>query len=219
MPSIPGSHSTTGASMGNTEQNLYGLVLAGGKSTRMGKDKAGIVYMDKPQLQVAYELLEQFCSKVFISSRKDQTIVPPCHLYPRIEDSPEYEGKGPLAGILSAMKLHPEPAWLVLACDLPFINVQTIENLLNHRHSGAIATAYRNHFDHLPEPLCAVWEKGYWGQIDRFFKHGVHCPRKVLLQSNAKLIELQSAHELDNINNPDEAIKAVEQIKTMQHKK
>jgi molybdopterin-guanine dinucleotide biosynthesis protein A len=203
---------TAGGVMMNEPQNFFGLILAGGKSSRMGKDKSVMVYHDKPQLQVAYELLELYCSKVYISSRQDQIFSPPCDLYSRINDAEPFENKGPIGGILSAMKKFPSVSWIVLACDLPFISSQTILNLLNHRDPGNIATAYRNRFDHLPEPLCAIWEKGYFSVIESYFLKGIHCPRKVLIHSKARLIDLQAIHELDNVNNPDEAIKALQHL-------
>ncbi len=199
--------------MTNPNQNLFGLVLAGGKSSRMGKDKSAIIYQDKPQLQVAYELLVPLCSKVFISSRQGQELIPPCQGYPRIDDDSEFEGKGPLSGILSAMNKYPDVSWLLLACDLPFITPKTIEYLLANRNAHALATSYRSQFDGLPEPLCAVWEKGNFEKIHAFFLKGIHCPRKILIQSNAHVLAQQSENELNNINNLDEQSWAIEFFK------
>lgn len=197
----------------NKDQKIYGLVLAGGKSTRMGTDKSQIVYSDKPQVEVAFELLSRFCAKVFLSSRRDQAQVKSYQSLPQLHDEPEFEGKGPLAGILSAMKRYPDVSWIVLACDLPFVTQRTIENLLVLRNQSAIATAYKSQYDGLPEPLCALWERGYFKDIQASFDAGISCPRKILIKGAVHLIDIQHAHELDNVNDPQEQKQAFKRLK------
>ena len=80
-------------------ENLYGLVLAGGKSSRMGRDKSLIVYHDKTQRDSVFEMLTTLCSSVYISSNKDQMSDKDS-----LVDEPEFENIGPLAGLLTAMK-------------------------------------------------------------------------------------------------------------------
>ena len=53
---------------------LYGLVLAGGKSSRMNQEKAKLSYHGKAQYLVCHDLLKQHCEKVFISARRDQNL-------------------------------------------------------------------------------------------------------------------------------------------------
>jgi molybdopterin-guanine dinucleotide biosynthesis protein A len=195
------------------DQKLYGLVLAGGKSSRMGTDKSGIVYSNKPQVQVAYELVSQFCSKVFLSTRRDQAGMAVYQPFEQLHDEPEFEGKGPLGGILSAMKLYPDASWLVLACDLPFITDNTLKHLLSNRNRSAIATAYKSQHDGLPEPLCAIWEVGHFKDIQKFFESGIHCPRKILINSGVHLLEIQIPNELDNVNDPTEQREALKRLR------
>jgi molybdopterin-guanine dinucleotide biosynthesis protein A len=183
---------------------LNGLILVGGKSSRMGKDKSVIDYHGKPQIDIAFDLLTPLCKKVFLSVRRSQANQNPYKKFPQVQDDPAFEDKGPLAGILSAMKKHPTAAWLVLACDLPFVAEDTLEHLLKHRDPSKIATAYKSSHDGLPEPLCALWEPGHYAAILQFFKEGVHCPRKVLIRSNPQILEPLDPKALDNINDPDE---------------
>lgn len=187
---------------------LFGLVLAGGKSSRMGQDKSQLVYFQKPQFQTAYELLEHVCAQVFVSSRLEQSEKAAFGNYPLIVDFPQYQDKGPLGGILSAMKTYPQAAWFVLACDLPFVCAQTLRHLTANRDLKAIATAFRSEHDGLPEPLCAVWEPGHIKRIEEFGTQGIQCPRKILIKSNAHLCDIQIKGELDNINSPQEAAQA-----------
>ena len=98
---------------------LHGLVLAGGRSTRMGRDKATLAYHGRSQLETAWALLAPRVSDRFVSVRPDQVGDPVRAQHPQIVDGPE--GLGPAAGILAAQRAHPQAAWLVLACDLPFL--------------------------------------------------------------------------------------------------
>ena len=183
---------------------IYGLILTGGKSTRMGKDKSLLNYHGKTQTEFCYELLKNFCDKVFISNRKDQALVDGHKRLPQIHDHDNYSGIGPLAGILSSMQEYPKASWLVLACDLPYVSAKTIEHLIERRNPKRLATAYQSSHDQLPEPLCAIYEPNFQRTILKFLKHGVHCPRKIMINSNVELLEPVDPLALNNINNPQE---------------
>jgi len=183
---------------------LNGLILAGGKSSRMGHDKSVMEYHGKPQIQVAFDLLSPLCRDVFLSTRRSQANLDLYKKFPQVHDDEQLEGEGPLAGILSAMRKQPTAAWLVLACDLPFVTPDTIRHLIKHRDPERIATAYKSSHDGLPEPLCAIWEPGHYAAILQFYKEGVCCPRKILIRSHAQILEPLDPKALDNINDPNE---------------
>ena len=184
--------------------SLYGLVLTGGKSSRMGKDKSLLNYHGKMQVEVCYDLLKNFCEKIFISNREDQAELPGHKGLPQIHDHQNYSGIGPLAGILSAMEEYPKTAWLVLACDLPYVSAATIQHLIQNRNPKQLATAYKSAQNQLPEPLCAIYEPEFYQAILKFLKQGIDCPRKIMINSDVKLLEQTDAAALDNINNPEE---------------
>ncbi len=185
-------------------KNLCGLVLTGGKSTRMNRDKASLEYHGKKQSVFCYELLTRFCDKVFISNRKDQEKEEGQQGFPQIHDLPAYEGIGPLAGILSAMTTHPNVAWLTLACDLPFVNEKTIQYLLDHRNPKKVATAFISTSDCLPEPLCAIYEPQAKDLLLSFFASAKACPRKFLINSDVELLKQPNPNALTNINTVEE---------------
>src|SRR6185437_16964450 len=110
---------------------VYGLVLAGGRSKRMQRDKAALPYAGRTQLERAIELIEPFVARVYVSVRPDQIDDPLRARFAQIVDSGETAG--PIAGILAAQSHHPEVAWLVLACDLPMLDAQTLQHLLASR--------------------------------------------------------------------------------------
>jgi molybdenum cofactor guanylyltransferase len=181
---------------------LFGLVLAGGASTRMQRDKATLMYHGRTQLAWAHELLAKFCAATFVSVRPDQRNEPSRAAFPQIVD--RQPGLGPLAGISTALLEHPKAAWLVVACDLPFLTESTLSHLIEQRDSGRIATAYRSHHDGLPEPLCAIWEPLAAEAVLAHLAAGKQCPRKLLINADCKLIDLADANALDNVNTIEE---------------
>ncbi|MBC7982381.1 MAG: NTP transferase domain-containing protein [Candidatus Obscuribacterales bacterium] len=181
---------------------LYGLVLAGGASTRMGRDKAALAYHGQSQLHWAFDLLAQTCARAFVSIRSDQCNEPLRAGLPQIVDA--QPGLGPLAGISAALASYPDVAWLILACDLPFLSSTSLEQLIAHRDPSRIATAYRSAHDGLPEPLCAIWEPAARGRVEEWLGAGKQCPRKLLINSNAALLDQLDPRGLDNINTPSE---------------
>ena len=182
--------------------SLYGLVLAGGRSTRMKRDKATLSYHGRSQLEWAVDLLAPHVQKVFVSVRPDQAGDPARARFAQIID--RVPDLGPIAGIAAAQATHPEAAWLVLACDLPFLDAATLDHLITHRDPARIATAYRSSHDGLPEPLCAIYEPGSAAAIAARIDSGKSCPRKFLIQSDALLLEQPDPRALDNINTPGE---------------
>ena len=181
---------------------LYGLVLAGGRSTRMQQDKAALSYHGRTQLDWAMELVRPFVKRAFVSVRPDQVADSVRARYEQVVDT--RENLGPIAGILAAQAAHPDVAWLVLACDLPFLDSATLEHLLWARQPQRIATAYRSSHDGLPEPLCAIYEPASRTALAAHVASGKQCPRKFLIQSDAQLLEEPNPRALDNVNTPQE---------------
>lgn len=181
---------------------LYGLVLAGGRSTRMQRDKAALNYHGRSQLEWAMDLVSAHVERAFVSVRPDQMDDPLRAKFPRIVD--QHTNMGPIAGIIAAQAQHPESAWLVLACDLPFLDSATLEHLIRSRDPARLATAYRSSHDGLPEPLCAIYEPASRDAIAAYVAGGKQCPRKFLIQSDVALIDEPNPRALDNVNTPEE---------------
>ena len=191
---------------------MYGLILAGGASKRMQRDKAALMYQGKTQLERAFELAGRHVDKVFVSLRADQTSDSTRARRPMIVDS--IGGAGPIVGIRSALAAHPQAAWLVLACDLPFLSDAAIEELMRRRDPSALATAYKSAHDGLPEPLCAIWEPSAARALADYQSAGSDCPRKFLIRHGAHLLDLPDPRALDNVNTPEEYSQAVAALET-----
>jgi molybdopterin-guanine dinucleotide biosynthesis protein A len=186
---------------------LYGLILAGGSSSRMQRDKAALQYGGKSQLDRAFDLASRHVSQVFVSVRTGQTQDPTRAQHPLIVDS--VAGEGPIVGIRSALAAHPQAAWLVLACDLPFLTDAALSQLLVARDPAHLATAFRSAHDGLPEPLCAIWEPAAAQALASYQEGGGQCPRKFLIRHAARLLQPEDLRALDNINTPDEYAEAL----------
>jgi molybdenum cofactor guanylyltransferase len=186
---------------------LYGLVLTGGRSRRMQRDKAGLEYAGKSQLARAMELLSPLVSRCFVSVRPDQIHDPQRALYDTIADIKP--NLGPIGGIHAALRSYPDHAWLILACDLPFLDRATLQHLIAHRASARIATAYRSSFDAQPEPLCAIFEPRSLPIIEQSLEQAQQCPRALLSRSDVELLDLPNARALDNINTGEEYAAAI----------
>jgi molybdopterin-guanine dinucleotide biosynthesis protein A len=181
---------------------LYGLVLAGGRSRRMQRDKAALEYEGRAQLARAMDLLGPLVARCFVSVRGDQRDDPQRATYPTIAD--RLPDLGPIGGIHAAQQAHPQVAWLVLACDLPFLDAATLQQLIAARAPARLATAFRSSHDGKPEPLCAIYEPASAAAIAAWIGAGNQCPRSFLAQADVALLDLKAPAALDNINTPEE---------------
>ena len=181
---------------------LYGLVLSGGHSSRMGEDKAALAYAGHTQLERAMALLGARVERAWVSVREDQQADPLRGQFAQIAD--RRRDLGPMAGILAAQETHPQAAWLVLACDLPLLDEATLVQLVAARAPEAVATAYRSSHDGLPEPLCAIYEPRSHALLEEYVRAGRNCPRKFLIEAAARLLDGPNPRALDNVNTPNE---------------
>jgi len=188
---------------------LYGLVLAGGKSQRMGKDKGQINYHGKPQREFMADVLNEICDETFLSVRSSKNETPTD--YPFLEDT--FYDLGPFGAIASAFRQQPNAAWLVVACDLPLLDLETLDFLVKNRQASAVATAFNSPVNQFPEPLISIWEPKSYPILLQFLAQGFSCPRKVLINSEVNLVDAPEGQKLMNVNKPEEleaAIKLIE---------
>ena len=167
---------------------LQGLVLAGGKSQRMGTDKGLLRYFGKPQRLYAIELLEKYHLNTYLSVRKEQEV----ENVKSIHDV--FLGLGPFGAICSAFQHDPDSAWLVLATDLPYVDERLVMKLLENRDPSKLATAVKGKRKEFPEPLITIWEPKAYPIMLQFLAMGYSCPRKVLINSDIKIVETDNVY-------------------------
>ena len=194
------------------KDKLYGLVLSGGKSTRMGEDKGLLSYHGKPQREYLYDMLNTVCDKTFMSIRKEQESNIDSTISVIIDED---EFKGPYNGLLSAYNKYPDVSWLVLACDLPLMDVESLKELIAFRNTNKhkLATAFATKENPLPEPLCAIWEPEALKQSIGYLEAGNgSCPRKYLINNNVDLVFPSNGNALLNANSVEDYKDAMEKI-------
>lgn len=183
--------------------NLQSVILAGGLSSRMGRDKGLLEYHGKAQRVYMYELLQQKFpivdegqKGVYISTRQHQDV-------PGNTIVDKFKGLGPFGAICSAFQENPNTAWLVLATDLPFVNEELIDQLVAKRNPIKVATAIKGKSKEFPEPLITIWEPKAYPVLLSYLSQGYSCPRKILINSDIEILEVDDAL-IQNINTPEE---------------
>lgn len=183
---------------------VLGLLLAGGRSTRMGRDKAALVFGTDGlnQAQRGIRLLSRVCEKTFLSLRDGQPAPGGCEGIETVCDKPGVDG--PLAGILGAFEREPKAAWLVMACDLPFVTTDFLGSLLAARTGGFDFHACASAGDGLPEPLCAVYEPSARAILLAHAADGCFSPRQIMTGERTQILQLPVSNRraLENINTP-----------------
>lgn len=109
------------------KNNITGIILAGGKSSRMGSDKGFLKFDGKPFTQYAIDALKPFVNSILIvSDNPDYDVF-------NLKRIPDFiKNAGPLAGLYSGLNASKTQYNIVLSCDIPLINHNIIKILLNH---------------------------------------------------------------------------------------
>jgi molybdopterin-guanine dinucleotide biosynthesis protein A len=193
------------------KQVIYGLLLTGGKSSRMGSDKGLLEYHGVPHYEFLYGLLETICDRTFLSLRADQLDLAKGKEY--ILDRNQF--RGPFNGILSAHQVFPDATWLVLACDLPLMDATSLELMIENHSENNFATALATHKTGLPEPLAAIWTPQALKKAMEYLPGSESsCPRKFLLQNEIELVHPAHDDVLINANDKEEFLLSLKKVKS-----
>ena len=184
------------ASDGST---LQGLVLAGGRSRRMGEDKGLIAYHGQPQVVWLSRLLLEFCASVLVSIGPGQQR---SGGYASMETVVDRDpGRGPAGGLLSAWDIDPDAAWLLVAVDLPLLDRVTFGVLMEGRSTQHLATAFR-HPDGPLEPLCTIWEPTARPVLEHRLERGDASLRRLLEAGPVQELEPPMPPAIRSVDSP-----------------
>jgi molybdenum cofactor guanylyltransferase len=133
--------------------NISAVLLAGGESRRMGKDKATLLYRGKPLWQIQLELLRKLePTEIFVSARADP-VWRPADVQFVADDPPS---RGPLSGLAAALAQMHSNHLLALAIDMPFMTEKYLKFLCSQiEPGGGVIAKIDNRF----EPLAAIYPK------------------------------------------------------------
>ena len=194
--------------------DVRGYVLAGGASSRFGRDKALVRFGATPLLLQIVDLAQTCASAA--------TVVAGAQKYGElggelkiIED--RWPGEGPLGGIITALEntaaISPECRWsLILGCDMPFLTHEWLQFLVDRaRASSAEIQVILPHSAHGPEPLCACYRTDALDALTSVFDRGVRKVTEALKQVPTEVLDESAWKRFDsagrlfwNMNTPED---------------
>lgn len=181
---------------------LTGIIMAGGKSSRMGKDKGSILFNHQYLVQYAIDALTPPCSELLISTNNewyDQ------FGYPLVKDI--IKDCGPLGGIYSSLLTAKTPYIIVLACDMPFVDAPILEKLIDNIQDFDCVVP---NIGHQYEPLCAVYSKSMIPAIEQHIKSGNYALNGLIRESNHCFVDFTNeAKAFMNLNTMSDLDKGI----------
>ena len=144
--------------------NVTGIILAGGKSSRMGAEKGLQQLCGKPLIHYAIEALSGLCNTIIISSSSDAY-----HSLGYRVVADVIPGIGPMGGIYSTLQQSKTEENLVLSCDLPFVSEELMSYILENSTGYKVAVPWLG--DQHYEPLCGFYHLSILDQINAFIEN------------------------------------------------
>jgi len=139
---------------------MLGVILCGGQSSRMGSDKGLLKLEAKTWAQTALDKMAElnFLTSISVNEKQHNDYAAVFNSTELIIDDPALSIHGPLSGVLSVHLQHPAEDLMILACDMPLMEVELLKELLTHyrEHTSNDAFVYTN--DGEPEPLCGIYK-------------------------------------------------------------
>lgn len=161
-----------------------GLVVCGGNSSRMGRDKSLLQYHREAQRYHVARLLMPFCDAVFLSLNEAQTSLQEKE-FSFFTDLPQFANEGPIAALLTAFHFLPNHNLVVAGCDYPFLNHKELEHFITAIQKNPGCRAFYNEVDGFYEPLLAYYPAEMSTVIAQQFASGNTSLQKILRLSDA----------------------------------
>lgn len=165
--------------------NISGIILAGGESRRMGKDKSKILFKGKPLIEYPIDLFRNYCDDIIISGDTNKYSD---YCFLKVPD--EVERNGPLSGIYSCIKASKTVMNIVTTCDMPFLSNELIEYVIDNSDGADLIIPY--HHTHY-EPLCAIYTKELIPVIENLFAKKDYSPLSLIPIANTRKLVLDES--------------------------
>ncbi len=184
--------------------DVSAVLLAGGNSLRMGRDKALLNIHGRPVVQVLAARLRTVTDEVLLSAND-----PSAYAFlelPTIRDL--FDGRGPLAGLHAGMRHTLRPFTLVLACDLPGVPVLLLQRLIDRSTEYDAVVPCTS--DGLLHPVCAIYNRTCLPIVEQNLMSGANQILAILGDPKLRVLRLNSAEggfrdrDLININSPSD---------------
>ncbi|MEH2248831.1 molybdenum cofactor guanylyltransferase [Nostoc sp.] len=192
-----------------TRSELTAIVLAGGKSSRMGQDKALISIRGVPLLQRVCRIAQSCADVVYVVTpwpeRYQDLLLPNCQFIREVALSGESLAHGPLIGFAQGLAEAQTDWVLLLACDLPRLRVEVLQNWVTRLDSvGDDAIAALADHPKGWEPLCGFYRRRCLPQLLKFINQGGRSFQQWLRQYPVEVLPLAEPEMLFNCNTPED---------------
>lgn len=179
------------------------VIMAGGKSSRMGQDKSLLPFSTFATL-TEYQLhkFQNHFDTLYISTKNKAKFDFEAFF---IEDIPEYTESSPLIALLSALEYLDTPM-CVLSVDTPFINPTIFETLYQSIQPNNDAAIARSPFG--SHPLCAIYKPSIKSTIQQMLEQNQHKLEHLLRISNTLYVDFEEDAPFFNVNHPEEYTQA-----------
>ncbi len=183
---------------------ITAVIFAGGKSSRMGKDKALLPFAGYNTLsEFQYHRLSSFFHQVYISSKKnkfdfDVNIIVDC-----------YDESSPLVGLISIFETLEVDEVFILSVDAPFVNKATITKLLSYekKYDAVIAKSSSG-----VQPLCGIYRRSILSMAQKYLKEENYRLNSLLKAVDTKFVSFEDDTLFTNLNHPHEYESALKKI-------
>jgi len=146
---------------------ITGIVLSGGKSTRMGHEKGLVTFGDKRLVDYSIQALKPLCGKILLSANNEVDSYREFGLE-IVQD--EIKGIGPMGGLLACLKKSKTRHNLILSCDIPFVETELLIYLLSELENEQVVVPIHN--EGKIEPLCGYYNTNVISKLEESFLSG-----------------------------------------------
>lgn len=179
------------------------VIFAGGKSSRMGKDKALLPFWNFTTLsEFQQERLKPWFKKVYISAKENKFDFT-CEWIPD-----KREESSPLVGLVSILESIEEDEVFVLSVDAPFVDEKVIEKILSHDHDRLDAIVAKSPSG--IQPLCGLYKKSMLPFVNKQLEKNNHKLQSVLDLAQTYYVDFNDDLPFTNLNHPHEYEKAIQ---------
>jgi molybdopterin-guanine dinucleotide biosynthesis protein A len=168
-----------------TQQNITGIILAGGKSKRMGRDKGQALYQKIHLIEYSIRLLESCCNDIIISSNEPAQYRK--YGFRIIVD--EFKNSGPMGGIHASLKKSVNYLNFILACDMPNVTHEVIDVLISRSLKDQITVPT---LKGRSEPLCGLYPRDTYLQLENWLAFGKFKMQEFLQNTETSYVSMDS---------------------------
>jgi molybdenum cofactor guanylyltransferase len=185
------------------EKSYTGIILAGGKSKRMGMEKGLVLFQDKPLVLTAISIFKETCTEILISSNSNSYNKFGLKVVPDV-----LEDSGPMGGIFSCLLESTNIINLVISCDMPFVTADIFELMIKKGEDSWICVPWheKEHY----EPLCGIYSRECLPDMKKFMDAGNYKLPELFRKTNFKALNVKEIapglpdYYFLNINSPSD---------------